>query len=212
MDNDLEMLNPPMRLALAYARPQGRDLLEFMLQLDRRIGSILAKTSEPLIGQMRIAWWRDAMGKGASDRPSGEPLIARLNLLEAKRGTDILRPSMTQLLEAWEMVIADRNWNATLLLEMSNMRGRAVFSTYAAEVENVLDDALDHWTGRWALADLRTFCSDPDLLGRISECNFEGTTVRLPRNLRPASILAYGAEGQGEIAGLRLLWHALTGH
>lgn len=201
-----------MRLALAYASPDGRGLLEFMLLLDRRLGSILVRTNEPLIGQMRMAWWRDVIAKEAGARPSGEPLIARLNMLEAEMGQPMLRPAMVRLLDAWETVIADRDWDANRLIKMSRERGEAIFSPYAERIGNTPQDRLDYWTTRWAVADLQIFCPDPDLRNEIASRNAVATSGRLPRKFRSASIMAHAAEGQGGFGGLKLLWHALTGY
>ena len=49
-------------LALSYAAAARRPALAALWQLDERMGSIVAAARDPLIGSMRLVWWRDALG------------------------------------------------------------------------------------------------------------------------------------------------------
>ena len=81
MNLDLEQLTPPKRLALAYARRPEKEALALLLLFDVSLGHIVQRSNEPLIGQMRLAWWRGRHGeaycrdakRGASDREADYP-------------------------------------------------------------------------------------------------------------------------------------------
>jgi len=72
---NLELLPPEAELALAWSAPKVRGLLSIALQLDRRLARIVTRTQELTLGQMRLAWWRDILGKPASERPQGDVVL-----------------------------------------------------------------------------------------------------------------------------------------
>ena len=37
----------------------------------------MARTTEPMLGQMRLAWWRDALGKPVDERPRGDAVLTQ---------------------------------------------------------------------------------------------------------------------------------------
>ena len=74
----LEALPPLERMALAYAPRRSRQATLALLALDRRLAAGVASASEPLIGQLKLAWWRDRLGEGKEAWPRGEPLLAVL--------------------------------------------------------------------------------------------------------------------------------------
>ena len=71
-------LDPLHRLILAYAKPADSSRYALLFALDSRFAQIIRSTSEPLIGQMRLTWWRDILTKPAEERPAGEPLVELL--------------------------------------------------------------------------------------------------------------------------------------
>ena len=72
---DPDILPPEAQLALAWSHAKVRGPLSIALQLDRRLARIVTRTSEPMLGQMRLAWWREMLGKPASDRPRGDAVL-----------------------------------------------------------------------------------------------------------------------------------------
>src|SRR3546814_20021260 len=57
--------------------------------LAARLTKLLLDAREPLIGQIKLAWWRDMMAMIASDPaalPKGEPLLAELQASWAGKG------------------------------------------------------------------------------------------------------------------------------
>jgi 15-cis-phytoene synthase len=181
-------LLPPQRLAIAYAPPNVRHAFSLLLQFDARLGDIVAKTSETLIGQMKLAWWRDAISVEPDNRPKGEPLIGLLSRV----GDPDIHPELLMLVDAWETLLVGEA-GPDALAAFGKARGAAVFGGYARWVGSQVDvDALGH---AWAIAAVTK-----DIVRRPA----------LPRKrlLRPLTILALSVR---DVSGPRLLWHALTG-
>ena len=70
-----DFLAPEAELALAWSHPKVRPALSIALQLDRRLARIVSRTSEPVLGQMRLTWWREALGKPPTERPLGDAVL-----------------------------------------------------------------------------------------------------------------------------------------
>ncbi|MEP3723688.1 MAG: hypothetical protein ABJM59_05815, partial [Parasphingorhabdus sp.] len=69
MSDALQELEPLQRLIVAYAKPSDRSRFALLFALDSRFAEILRSTSEILIGQIRLTWWRDVLTKPATERP-----------------------------------------------------------------------------------------------------------------------------------------------
>ena len=48
-------------LALSYADGRHRAALESLLALDDALAQVLRTTTTPAVGQLRLAWWREAL-------------------------------------------------------------------------------------------------------------------------------------------------------
>ncbi len=197
MNAEFLHLSAPKRLALAYARADLRDYLGLLLRLDDRLASIVQTNREVLIGQMRIAWWNDVIAKSVNERPKGEPLLALLATIEAAGLGVAAVSSASQLLDAWECLLVDTDRAAATVARHARLRGEAIFGGYArligandAETESAIVLGAEWAVGQGAM------------------------TPKLPRSLRPLSILAKAAALEhlgSSSAGLSLTWHALTG-
>jgi phytoene synthase len=192
MDDIEKLLNPPQRLAIAYAPLQFRDAFALLLQVDARFAELVAKSSEPLIGQMKLAWWRDAIAAEPDRRPKGEPLFERLG---ATSGLS-LAPSLTMLVDAWESLLVDPTGEGGRA-DFAKARSAAIFGSYANWVGS--QDDLRLLGEEWALV---------DVFGVSAVVHPEKIECPRVRALRPLSILAMSVRG---VSGPRLIWHALTG-
>ena len=54
----LDTLAPMHRLALAYAPAEARPAWAGLLALDARLAGVVRAAREPVLGQLRLAWWR----------------------------------------------------------------------------------------------------------------------------------------------------------
>ncbi len=208
---------PPKRLALAYARADLQRGFGLLLALDDRIELIFRKAGEPLIAQMRLAWWNDVISKPARERPVGEPLLAILATVEEDNPTLNITTAMLKLVKAWDFLLAHSQWSADVLHEYAAARSSAIFGWYAvAAGSSENDTALLHNIGiKWALCDLLGRCRNEDEFQSVKaeQVHFPQKR-RIPRSLRPLSIVANSAKHlvtSSRWSGLRLSWHALTG-
>jgi len=73
-----DIRDPRVMVAVPHAR---RPAVAALWALAERLTKLLRDAREPLIGQIKLAWWRDMMAMLASDPaalPKGEPLLAEL--------------------------------------------------------------------------------------------------------------------------------------
>ncbi len=96
-----ENLPPELRLALAYTPAQFRVRLCAAFALDRRLGQIVAQASEPMLGQLRLAWWRDQLALAASDRPKGDAVLGTISEVWAHT------PPLIALVNGWEHLLGE---------------------------------------------------------------------------------------------------------
>ncbi|MFA7587963.1 MAG: hypothetical protein WCY11_17505 [Novosphingobium sp.] len=169
------------RLALSYARGQDRGALLALLSLDARIASILRAAREPMLAQIKLAWWRSTLESDAAQWPEGEPLLAALRSWPGDR------TPLIDLVHAWEGMIAPAPLAVGVFDELANARGGA-FAALAGEV--AFHHA--HRMGRaWALADIALRLSDAmereNVLALAKEQDWQ--PARLPHPLRPLSVL-----------------------
>jgi phytoene synthase len=198
MNDTASQLPPPANLAVAYTPVAFRPAFTLMLQLDARFADIVRKAREPMIAQIKLAWWRDAFAAEPALRPKGEPLLQALGACG-----DVISPSaLEDLVSAWELLLGEREWAAQDVETHAALRGRAIFGSYAGWIGEASDiSALSH---QWALDALRVECPS-----KLSVPNKQALAA-LPkgRKLRPLSILAMSVR---KVTGLRLIGHALTG-
>ena len=183
-----EMVLPaPQSLAIAYAPAAVRPQLRWLLLLDLRLQGILAKVQEPLIAQIRLAWWRDMLGKVPEERPKGEPLLARLAELEPN--TSLIEAAIGTV-NATELQLAGGD-------DAAIARARSICSAYAS------------WTG----ADLQMAEMLAIAWGEQASDVIKSTRALRPLSiLALAEQLERGTIQPGILgAGVRLSWHALTG-
>lgn len=97
----IETLPLAQRLALAYTPANCRDDALALLALDARLAGIVRGDGEPIIAQMKLAWWRERLAQDPQDWPLGEPLLALLR--EGKLDVSRLEP----MVDGWEALLGE---------------------------------------------------------------------------------------------------------
>jgi len=92
-----QRLDPALAVALAWQPRSTRPALAALFNLDRRLSAAIAQANEPMLAQMRLAWWRDRLGEPAAAGPKGEPLLAAIGEHWGQRVADL-----TPLIDGWE--------------------------------------------------------------------------------------------------------------
>lgn len=216
-----EALEPLHRLILSYAKRADRQRYAFLFAFDSRLAGIIRTTSEPLIGQMRLTWWRDILTKAADQRPEGEPLIALFNEIEQSAGS---LEYLLKLIDGWEVMLEDFPWDSLQLDRYASNRGQGFFGfglNSDADLEEVEETAK-----LWTLWDFAVNCSDPKMRD-VAFCKskeiLEQNSLRsFDKSGRPLSILcnlaAYDVKN-GKLpdsiyrpaTAVRIIWHGITG-
>jgi len=184
--NDL-LLTPLQRLCLAYAPRKSRSRYTLLFAFDDRMASICEAVSEPMLGQIRFAWWREALAKLAGDGPRGEPLLTAITELEDAEG---LADQLATLVDAWEDYFTHSEVRP--FTDFAAERGRIFWQS--AMGKEGLSDAEQKWSAYWAGWDWLRQRSVDDETSQdwraVKELVCDVDMPRLPRTDRPLAILA----------------------
>lgn len=201
--------SPERALALSYAPAGRRAALTALFALDARLREITLVARDPMIGLMRLTWWREALERLGVAPPPAEPLLRALAAEVLPLGVD--GAALSTLFEPWERVLdGDVDWAA-----VARVRGAGVFGL-AAVLLGGDDERVSVIGEAWAAVDLARDWP----ASTIAETLFAGAYRRpWPRALRPLGALGLLArsDAAGRIAPGdprrvgRLLLHRLTG-
>ncbi len=183
MSHDLiETLPLPQRLALSYAPASARAATLALLALDTRLASVVLGGGEPMLTQIKLAWWRDRLGEPCEKWPKGEPLLATLS--EAMGDCF----GLGALVDGWEGLLAEQpglqEWEEFAAGRVALWAGLA--RRLGNDVTGVARPAR-----AWALADLALgMPPGEERTAIVSAAHAEkASKVRLPRALRPLAVL-----------------------
>lgn len=180
--NLIQELPHPQRLALSYAKVETRRKTLALFALDARLSAVLKTKREPMLAQLRLAWWRDNLAKPADSWPRGDEVLEALRSWSAPA-------ALVPLVSAWEALLAEELTPETIT---SYTEGRAVaFRCLARELGAVDPEAAGELARVFALADLASNLRDAkerELV--IDHGRAFPASYRLPRSLRPLAVLA----------------------
>ena len=198
------------RLSLSYAPRASKMQTLGLFALDARLAEIVRKACEPAMAQLRLAWWREAFARPVATWPSGEPLLACLEVWEGHI------PALAKLVDAWEEMTAEAPMPADRLAQLGRARGYT-FAALAELVGAPEDADLAFRMGQgWALVDIRQRVSHPEEQARLDELalSCDWSSDRLSRKMRPLTVLHGMARRQlsalhDEPHSLSALFHAI---
>jgi phytoene synthase len=79
-------LDPDRLLALSYVPARKRPGVETLWRLDAALGKVLAGGREPLISQIKLAWWREALERLDTEKAPAEPILEAVAAYILPRG------------------------------------------------------------------------------------------------------------------------------
>jgi 15-cis-phytoene synthase len=163
-------------VATTYKRPVAA-----LWALDEQLGSVVASTTQPMVGQMRLLWWREALESGVSGHPV---LEAMTSVFEG--GIDA--EALGTLIDGWEELLEPLPLPEVRLAAFAAQRGTQLFSLTA----KICDVACPDEAGAgWALADFAFRCSDKVTSSRaLTMAGERLSAVDLKSVPRPLRILA----------------------
>lgn len=168
---ELEALAPELRLALAYTPVEHRPMLAALFGLDSMLSRFVARNTEPVLIQLRLAWWRDRLGEATGKNSSHDPLLA--DLRSSWAGDEAV---LRQLVDAWEARLDETEQAG--FDELVSARG-ATLEAFARRAGASGEASRAQAVGKlWARADLGT----PDV-------EIDGDHLPQAKSLRGISVL-----------------------
>ncbi|RYY22944.1 MAG: hypothetical protein EOP62_21755 [Sphingomonadales bacterium] len=215
--------DPERGLVLSYAPAERRAALAALIALDDALAQLLRTTSEPALGQMRLAWWREALERLDTAPAPAEPVLRALAENVLPHG--VTGRSLVPIVHGWEVLVEEDALDADALRRFGAGRG-ALFVAAGHALGAVSDPLIEAGQG-WALADLARNLKEA---GEATEARQQAQPLldlaarrRWSRAGRPLGAMAHLARldlalpaeaptpiGSPRRVG-RLLWHRLTG-
>lgn len=195
--------------------------MDSLFALDETLAAILRTTREPLIGQMRLTWWYEALGKLDVASAPAEPVLSALHRLVLPAG--VSGAMLARMTDGWEALL-EPVIDAAAITRFARDRGRRLFELSAVLLS--VDDARIGKAGEgWALADLAHRLSDEanrDIARSQAIATLgEALRGRWPVRARALGALAVSARFDTKVQRpapgspkrvARLAWHRLTGY
>lgn len=210
---------PERRMILSYSptATAGRGLAA-LLALDDRLAETVRTTTEPMLGQIRLQWWHDALVALDTAAPPPEPALQGIAREVLRMG--IAGSMVAGIAQAWQALMqAELD---ELALRTYGARGRRIFELAGILAGASPGDPLTAAGEGWALADLAGGLSDPNEAAAAraiaADSLAQATAARWSRNGRALGAMAHLArldlagvpEGSPRRTG-RTLWHRFTG-
>ena len=155
-----------------------RGPFDALFGIDDALGEVVASATQPALGAIKLAWWREALERLDSQPPPAEPRLQAVAAQLLSRG--IRGGEIAELVPGW----------ATLLDESPDsglVAGRgAVLFGLAARLLGVEFDGMAAAGGLYAAVDAARRLHDR---GRLSAAEHLGR-ARFPRQARPLTALA----------------------
>ena len=198
---DILAADPDRTIMLAHLPSAARNAVAALWRLDLKGAEILRTTSEPLIGQMRLTWWHDALAGLDRGPAPAEPLLiaAAERLLPA----GIVGNRLAAVMVGWEPLLNPLPWTAEALAEHAVVRGGGLFAILA-DLLGAADERVAQAGQGWALVDIARHVGDEatriEALAQAKGMLAPALAGRWPRPLRPLGLLARFAE-QDRAAG-----------
>lgn len=211
--------DPERALVLAYAPARLRPAMAALLALDDALGDVLRTTREPMLGQMRLTWWHDALMRLDTGPAPAQPVLVAI--ADSLVPAGVTGGDLAAMCAAWEPLLQPEIDREALDAHAQD-RGARLFAL-AARVLGGAGFATEAAGRGWALADLGRQLSDLDTAAQVTALAIEAIrpalAQRWPRPLRMLGVMAQLAErdavagrrpgAPGRIA--RVAWRGLTG-
>ncbi|KQM13035.1 hypothetical protein [Novosphingobium sp. Leaf2] len=181
----IQSLPTVSRLALAYAPARARRPTLALLALDARLAHLLRQSREPMMAQLRLAWWRESLAQPAASWPDGEPLLAFL------KSWNDAHAGLVPLVDGWEALTGAAPLPGSAMETMAEGRAHA-FATLADVLDRSAERDVAALTARsWALSDLAMrlgHAEERQTAQGLAHAARRGG-MRLSRPLRPLLVL-----------------------
>lgn len=184
-------LPPAERFALSYAPRLLRPRYEVLLALDGALARLTAGAREPVLAQVKLAWWRDriAGGGGVGEHPVMAAVATDWSLASAP---------LIALIDAWEEVAVDDRDRIAVAEVLAASRADA----FAAAAELPAATAASA-AQAWSFVTLAARADAPHTVDALLAAGRSAHTSPMPSSLRTLAILdglARRAARRGHVA------------
>jgi phytoene synthase len=184
------MLGADLGLALTYVPAKDRGAVAALFAIDQAMGDVVRSTTEPLLGPIRLAWWRERLEE--LDEGGAAPAEPRLQAVGRElipRG--VSGRELAALEGGWLRLFDPFPWTVQTS-EGIWFRGNLLFGL-GGRILGRAEERIQGAGGLWALVDAARHCSDPEsrrlLLDQARAFARGLSGVRFPGPLRPLSML-----------------------
>lgn len=209
LDSDrlIALSSLPSRLQPAYSA---------LWALDLAMADVVASSTEPALGAIRLAWWREALQRLDQSPPPAEPRLQAVAAHLLPRG--ISGAELAKLEDCWVTLLEPFPWTI-FGAEWIRVRGRILFSI-GARLLDQKGEKVEDAGAIWSLVEVARHCSDPPsrelLFDEARKSIAELGPRRPPRAIRPlttlAAVAAHDALGGSSLGrGAVAVIHTLAG-
>lgn len=176
-------------LALAYVPAARRPAVDALWRLDSTLSAVLSTGREPLISQIRLAWWREALEKLDREPPPAEPILRAASAALLPAG--ISGASLSEMEGGWALLLSPDPLGPDELATYAAKRGGLLFRYTAQLLGSELPAGGEAAGGAFALIDLaRHSGSEVDAEAALAAARATLWPKRWPSALRPLGMLA----------------------
>ncbi len=214
-------LDADRALALTYVPASKRPAVGALWRLDAALGAVLAGGREPLISQIKLAWWRDSLEKLDAEKAPAEPVLQ--DVAQHVLPAGVSGATLSGLEEGWTLLLSQDPLTPDELDAYAAGRGALLFRHSAVVLGEPLSSEMERAGEAWALVDLARHSNADDGQSAMEAAAGRLRGLRWPSRLRPLGMLAALAardveRGLGDMEPpgapprmLRMLRHRLTG-
>lgn len=209
-------LDPDRILALSYVPARHRPAIEALWRLDAALGGALAGGREPMIGRIKLAWWREALERLDREQAPPEPVLQALAAHVLPAGIE--GAELAEMEEAWAVLLSGEPLTPADLDLYGKKRGGLLFA-FCGRILGAEASGGE----AWALADLARRSANAADADSALAASRGFATCKVPARARALGMLAALARRDGETGRprwepqgspgrmLRMLRHRLTG-
>jgi len=184
---------PVQRLVLSAAGRRARRA-ELLFALDNECARIARAAREPMMAQIRLAWWRDGLASADALPAHRSPMMDALRAME---GFPAARDGLIALIDGWEeLILWDGDEPDAMLRAYASGRGGGLFEAFAPE----RGEEARRWGRLWALWDLAGHLDDAELARAAIRQGGELARGLPARPLLPRALAMLGGAARRDLA------------
>lgn len=213
--------DPERSLALSYAPAAERAGVTALFALDAQLAEVVRTTRDPMVGQLRLTWWFEALETLDRAPPPAQPVLEALAASVLPGG--VSGATLAGIVEGWEALLDREPLTAGRVADHGE-RGARLFAAAARLSGAGAGDPVMVAGRGWALVDLSRHLSDPAEREMVRAAArpllAEATAARWTRRARALGAVTHLARldlasdplpsgAPSRVA--RIAWHRLTG-